>query len=338
MTHKIYPKKLSTGDNIRVIAPSRSLGVLSKDQVSLAIKRLTSDGFQISFGKHVHEMDDFASSSVSSRLEDLHNAFQDSSVDAILSVIGGFNSNQLLEYIDYDMIAAHPKILCGYSDISALSNAIYAKTGLVGYSGPHFSIFGMQKGFDVTHTYFKSCLASEDDLHITSAPTWSDDAWYIDQNNRTFLPNDGMWDMTQCHVTVEGTLIGGHLRCLNALQGTSYMPSLKDTILLIEEDEEILPPLFDRQLQSIIHQPDFPGIRAILIGRFQKKSAMTRDLLTKIIQSKTRLCNIPVIANCDFGHTSPIFTFPIGGDARLDFDENKNPTLTIYNKKRSIPL
>ncbi len=101
------------------------------------------------------------------------------------------------------------------------------------------------------------------------------------------------------------------------------MPSLEDTILLMEEDEEINPQLFDRQLQSLIHQKDFGGVKGILIGRFQKNSNMSRELLTKIISEKKELENLPIIANANFGHTTPTATLPIGGVIEMIADKSK---------------
>lgn len=89
-----------------------------------------------------------SSSSIKSRVADLHAAFADDSVDAILATIGGFNSNELLPYIDYDLIAKHPKIICGYSDSTAFLNAIFAKTGNLTYMGPSYSSFKMKEGQD----------------------------------------------------------------------------------------------------------------------------------------------------------------------------------------------
>jgi muramoyltetrapeptide carboxypeptidase LdcA involved in peptidoglycan recycling len=96
-----------------------------------------------------------SSSSVSARLEDLHSTFADKKVKAILTVIGGFNSNQLLSYLDYGLIKNNPKIFCGYSNITALQHAIYSETGLITYSGPHFSTFAMEQGFEYALVYFK---------------------------------------------------------------------------------------------------------------------------------------------------------------------------------------
>src|SRR5680860_43589 len=127
---KIFPQKLKKGDKVRVIAPSRSMAIISQETRDIAKNRFEELGLELSFGKHIEEIDDFVSSSIESRIEDLHDAFCDSRVKAIFTVIGGFNCNQLLQYIDWDLIKNNPKIFCGFSDITALNNAIYAKTGL----------------------------------------------------------------------------------------------------------------------------------------------------------------------------------------------------------------
>jgi muramoyltetrapeptide carboxypeptidase LdcA involved in peptidoglycan recycling len=113
------------------------------------------------------------------------------------------------------------------------------------------------------------------------------------------------------------TTVGANLCTLNLLQGTLFMPSLKDSILFIEDDHESKSHHFDRDLQSLIHLPGFVGVKGILIGRFQRESGMTRELLTQIVRSKPQLAHLPLVANVDFGHTYPMITFPIGGTARF---------------------
>jgi muramoyltetrapeptide carboxypeptidase LdcA involved in peptidoglycan recycling len=95
------------------------------------------------------------------------------------------------------------------------------------------------------------------------------------------------------------------------------MPDLDETILLLEDDEEESAVDFDRHLQSLIHQPGFEGVRGVVIGRFQRASSMDLDTLEAIIESKRELDDLPVIADASFGHTTPQFTFPIGGRGRL---------------------
>ena len=315
MKNLIKPRKIKKGAHIRIIAPARSLKLLSETTIKEASDRLEGLGFKLSFGKHVSEIDEFNSSSIESRIEDLHDAFADKTVDAILTVIGGYNSNQLLQYIDYELIAQNPKIICGFSDITALANAITAKTGMITYLGPHFSSWGMKYGFEYSLENFAKCCMEEIPFDLLPSKEWSDDPWYIDQEKRDFITNDGYWILNPGHAI--GRVVGGHVRCLNALQGTQYWPGLDDTILILEEDAEISPPLFDRQLQSLVHQLDFNGVKGLLIGRFQTETKMTRELLEKIISTKPELQNLPIIANIDFGHTTPLATLPVGGSLEI---------------------
>jgi muramoyltetrapeptide carboxypeptidase LdcA involved in peptidoglycan recycling len=303
--------KLKAGDEIRILSPSRSLSIVSEENRLIAQSRLEALGFKVSFSQHVLENDDFASSSIESRVADLHEAFVDPKVKGILTSIGGYNANQLLAHLDYDLIGAHPKRLCGYSDITALSHAIYARTGLITYAGPHFLTFAMLRGNEYTTTYFQRLMLEEGSIQIQSSPEWSDDAWYLDQDQRSFHRNAGPYAIHEGEA--EGTIVGGNLCTLNLLQGTPYMPSLKGTIVFVEDDYESSPATFDRDLQSLLHQPEFDQVKGIIIGRFQKASHMTEELLRQIIRSKRELASIPVIADVDFGHTTPQFTYPIGG-------------------------
>lgn len=315
MLEKIYPQKLQAGDEIRIVAPARSMALLSAEVKKIANDRLAALGFKVSFGKNVDEKDDFISSSIAARVADLHAAFVDQNVKAILTVIGGFNSNQLLKYLDWELIKNNPKIFCGFSDITILNNALLTKTGLVSYYGPHYSSFGQQLYFDYTLDYFKKCLLSPEPFQVSASVKWSDDAWYVDQQKRDLIDNSGLLVIHPGQA--KGTIVGGNLCTLNLLQGTEYFPDLENSILFIEDDYESHPATFDRDLQSLIHLPTFAGVRALVIGRFQKASNMTDNLLKQIIQSKKELANLPVLANVDFGHSDPKITFPIGGEASL---------------------
>jgi muramoyltetrapeptide carboxypeptidase LdcA involved in peptidoglycan recycling len=313
--------KLQLGDEIRVIAPARSLGIVSQELRDIATVRLNEMGFKVTFGRHVEEKDDFNSSSVQSRIEDLHEAFADPNVRGILTVIGGFNSNQLFDYIDWELIARNPKVICGFSDITALNNAIYAKTGLVTYSGPHYSSFGQKLYFDYTLDYFKKCCINNDQFPIYASENWSDDHWHSNQDDRHLMPNPGFVVINEGQA--EGTLLGGNLCTFNLLQGTQYMPSLDNSILFIEDDvigNHMDFAEFDRNLQSLIHMPQFKGVRGIAIGRFQKESVINDSLLHQIIKSKRELDDMPVISGVDFGHSDPKITFPIGGTVVIDTD------------------
>jgi muramoyltetrapeptide carboxypeptidase LdcA involved in peptidoglycan recycling len=330
---KIYPPKLKKGDEVRVIVSSSSFGLLSEETIKIATERLTEMGFKVTFGKHIKEMDEFFSSSIESRIEDLHEAFLDKNVKGIFTVLGGFNANQLLKYIDWNIIKNNPKVFSGFSDVTILNNSIYQKTGLVNYYGPHYSTFGQKLYFDYTLDYFKKCLLSEEEFSISPSQKWSDDAWYINQEDRRLIDNEGYLIINKGET--QGTIIGGNLCTFNLLQGTEYFPSLpENTIFFIEDDEMTNAVTFDRDLQSLIHQPGFENVKGLVIGRFQKVSKVTNELLIKIIKTKKELDSIPVIANVDFGHTSPMITFPIGGIAEISAQDGKVLIKIINNENQ----
>jgi muramoyltetrapeptide carboxypeptidase len=310
----IYPKKLKKGDQVMVIAPSYSHQKFTKKFESTAVKRFNQLGLKITWGKNLNKCDSFESSSIQNRVEDLHQAFSDKKIKGIITSIGGYNSNFLLKYLDWKLIKENPKFFCGFSDITVLSNAIFKKTGLVTYSGPNFRNFAQKKHFDYTLEYFQKIALKKKPIKLTSSQYWSDDPWTKDQNKRKPIKNKGWLIINQGKF--QGQIIGGNLCSLNLLQGTSYFPSIKNTILLIEDDAISSVGEFSRNLQSLLHLQDFQTVKAVLFGRFQKKTKMTNKLLKELVNDLQELRNIPVIANLDFGHTDPKFTFPIGGQVK----------------------
>jgi len=317
----MYAPKLKRGDGVRVIAPANSimLPFIGEELKELAKKRLEDLGLEVSFGKHIHDCDAFESTTIEHRIEDLHDAFADDSIQLILTVIGGYNSNQLLRTIDYDHIKQHPKILCGFSDITALATAIYAKTGLITYSGPHFFNFGQKHTFEYTLDYFQRCLFDDSPIDLRPSDRYIDERWATRQDEAIINANPG-WTIIQ-EGEANGVIVGGNLGTLHLLHGTEYMPKIsEDVILFLEDDREDYPAAFDRHLQSFLHQPIASNIRGVVIGRCERESGITNDLLQKIITSKKELNNIPIISNVDFGHTTPMCTFPIGGRAVMRAD------------------
>lgn len=311
----MIPTKLKAGDDVRVVSPAVSLGFIPTEQRQLAEERWKELGLRVSYSPNGEILDRFDSSPVEARVSDLHGAFADREVRGMLTTLGGYNSNQLLGHLDYGLIGDNPKVLCGFSDITALANAIHARTGLVTYSGPHFTTLGMKRGIGYTIDHFERCLMQEGPYDVEPADHWSDDPWYLDQENRRFVPNPGHDVLNEGEAG--GRILGGNLGTLALLFGTSYMPDLEGTILLLEDDEEVEPHHFDRTLQSLLHQPGFDGVGGIVFGRFQRASGMDHETLAEIVRGKPELDRIPVIANASFGHTTPAFTFPIGGTGTL---------------------
>lgn len=311
--------KLKKGDTVMVVAPARGLKLISDDLRKIATERLEAWGLKVKFANNTTDenFNQMGSSSVQMRAADINQAFADPSVKAVMTVIGGYNSNQILPYIDYENIKKNPKIFMGFSDITALHAAILAQTGLVTYYGPHYSSFGMKKGCEYTMDCAYKMLFEKGETELKASTEWSDDPWYRDQENRDFIKNEGFWQIQSGQA--EGTIIGGNL-CTFVLElGTVYRPKFtKDTILFIEDDEEAANlPNFERNLHALINQPDFENVKGLVIGRFQKNSKITREDLEFILDKK-ELKNMPIIANINMGHTTPIATIPLGGFARIE--------------------
>ncbi|PKU53461.1 S66 family peptidase [Lysinibacillus fusiformis] len=307
------PQKLSIGDEIRVIAPSRSAKLVKVRQTKTILEKL---GFKISFGQHIFECDLQQSASIEHRVADIHEAFRDPQVKAILTALGGYNCNEILPYLDYQMIAENPKILCGFSDITALATAITKKCGFITYSGPHFSSFRMEQGQEYQLSYFQKCLMGNAPFPLTASKVWSDDTWYIDQAKRHF--EEASWKVYS-EGEASGQLYGGNLCTLNLLQGTPYMPDLANCILFLEDDELVNPAIFARDLTSLLQSTT--QIKGMAIGRFQRASDMTEEQLHFILDKHPRLQTIPVFYDVDVGHTQPILTFPIGGNIYMNTKE-----------------
>lgn len=185
-----------------------------------AMAKMADMRFKVTLGKHLSEIDDFMSSSLAHRLQDLHDAFADPDIQLIICIRGGFNSNQLLKHLDYDLIRKNPKILCGFSDITALSNAIFAKTGLVGYSGPNFYQFGRTDGIGYMTDYFEKCLMRDEPFMIEPSKEW------IDFEKGTHKPqihaNPGPIVLQEG--SAEGTLLGAKSVHVQSAPGNRIFP------------------------------------------------------------------------------------------------------------------
>lgn len=333
---RIVPHKLRAGDEIRILALSRSIGGLkqypgiSDADVEFARRRLESLGLRVTFGRHVMETNAHLTIPIESRLEDLRDALEDDSVKGILAVTGGIGAIQILNRLDFALFAAHPKILCGYSDITFLCNAIYGRTGLVTYNGPHFSTFMMHRGFDYILRNFQACLFEPAPFDAVPSSEWSDDVWIKDQANRHFHVNDGWWSIHDGEA--EGTILGGSYFALNLLQGSKFFPPLDEAILFLESPGEGKSTLmnFDMGLRALTYQPEFGKVRGIVIGRFgSNNGGIDRDKMSALIHDIPELARLPVIANCDFGHTAPLLTLPIGGRCQIKVSRDQTKMTMI---------
>lgn len=306
-------KRLKKGDHIRVVSPSSSIERVGGFEANLAAKeKLEESGFKLSFSEHYFENDIFDSAPIASRVADLEAAFADEAVDAILTTIGGFNCNELLPYLNFDLIARHPKIFCGYSDTTALLNAIYAKTGMPTYMGPAYSSFKMVQAQEYqTEAWLRA--VTQDSYELSPSPEWSSDAWYLPDAPRTFYPTE--WKVYNPG-KASGIAIGGNISTLNLLTGTEFAPKPDKYVLFLEEAEDDDYLIISRHLTALIQA--YPNPQAVLIGRFPKETKMTEEILLAILDKHPILKTIPVLYDLDFAHTQPLFTITIGAQVELD--------------------
>ncbi len=325
----IYPKKLKSGDTIRVIAPARSINIISEANIQHATTTLESIGLKVTFGKNVRNESHLGTASIQDRIDDIHDAFTDKNIRGILTVIGGYSSNQLLPHLDYTLIKDNPKILCGYSDITALQHAIYSQSKLISYSGPHFSSFAMHKHLSYTQKHFEQMLFESHPINIEPADNYTDDAWYLNQQERDLVKNPGFWVIQPGRA--DGTILGGNLGTLQLLSGSTYYPNTINNVLFIEDVSNTSGHIdiqeWERNLHALTQQPLFKHTKALIIGRFERRFGVNRELLTKICRSIQALQEIPIIGNIDFGHTTPSITFPIGGTCSLNTDSKHMITI-----------
>lgn len=315
---------------IRVVASS---GKLNMSEVDIAYIKAKLNEYTITFGKNVNNStNEYNCPSLKERKDDLEEAFKDKNVDVIMIARGGFFSNQLLDVINYETIKNNPKIIVGFSDATSLLNAIYRQTGVKTYYGPNFSVLAMRKGNEYTYKYLRKIFEKEKKYNIEPSKYWSSDKWYKNQNSRKFIENKGIEVINSGEA--EGVIIGGNLNSFSLLQGTKYMPNADEIILFLEEDnwaKEDYMFEFDRRLQSITQQKFFKNVKGIVFGRAQEDVNMTLSKWKYLIDMNSRLRNIPIIINADFGHTMPITTFPIGGKCLMKVSSRNNEIQIINN-------
>ena len=273
--------------NIRVICPSSSFNKKDFKKIDEIKNKMQNKGFQVTFGENVFKSDnELKCASIDERVNDLHNAFLDKDVDIIMCGKGGFNVNQILPYIDFNIIKKNPKVICGFSDNTALLIAIYMKCNLVTYLGPNYINLEDNK----TLKYFIDCIY-----------------------NDNYLP--GKMNFLSSNKNLEGVIVGGNLCTINLLQGTEYLKYKRNVIIFLEDDDNYKKGTFYREFirnfDSLMQSNVFE-VRGLVFGKFQKSCNITRRKLYKLIGQYEKLKNIPVVYDYEFGHNKTMRTIPIG--------------------------
>lgn len=309
--HKIIkPKRLKTGDTVAVIAPASGL---SRESFDNALKNLESLGLKTKVGKSARGNRGFLAATDKERLDDLHWAFSDKEISAVWCVRGGYGAGRLLPDIDYNLIRKNPKILIGYSDITAFHLAISNNTGLVTFHGP----VAASELSDYTKKHVTNVLMNP------SAPYKIELSEYNKANASNLFKTE-----TIVGGKCRGKLIGGNLSLLSALAGTPFaLANLKGKILFIEDVGE-QPYRIDRMLTQLRQSADLRSLAGIALGIFEDCNPRTKDTQTLLDVVKDRLgdLGIPVIYGLSFGHIRDQFTLPVGIEAELD---TTNATMTL---------
>ena len=322
----IVPSRLRTGDTIGIVSPASPVAAFCSKRFARGVENLEKMGFSVRVAEHATARHGHTAGTIEDRVSDIHTMFSDTDVRAIITTIGGFNSNQLLEYLDYDLIARHPKILMGYSDITAVLLAIHKMTGLVTFLGPAIMPqFGEAGGLHRYTAEWFHAILMEPTLPIELTPSnlsiheqlrWDTE----DTRPRREEPHPGPRVLKDGVAT--GPIIAGNLGTMLALASTRYFPDLDGVILCVEDDEEESPGTIDRFLTQLRHMGVFERIVALVVGRFHPSVGFSdRDSLRDIVLTATEGCDIPIAVDFDFGHTDPMFTLPNGVRARVDFRE-----------------
>ncbi len=323
----LKPKRLREGDTLRIIAPSSSM-TLSEKAVQTGVDNLEKLGFNVEIHPDVYTSYKGRAGTPEERAQSLMDGFMDDSVDGLMCCWGGFNSNDLLEHLDYDLIRDNPKAFIGYSDITILNTVLYQKAGVVNFHGPAFVTFTHEFLMDwEVEVFRKVVMEGATPYKIGPAPTFVDDPFYWKHPDTPVKEQENPgWDTVQ-EGTAKGKLIGGHFGTLLCLAGTEYWPDLKDHLLFVEWDEEDIGPVnVIRQLRHLKQLGALDEISGLLVGRIPEVMGLKGELSIESLLVDIVDRDIPVVTQMDFGHTNPIATFPVGIAAEISTEKN---TLTL---------
>ena len=295
----IIPEKIKIGDTIGVTAPSNPIIGDNIQEIEEAKKIVEGKGFKVKFSKNLFSNTNRYSSTAQEKAEDINEMFKDKEVKMIWFAKGGANSNSVFEYLDYEIIRNNPKIICGYSDITSITNIITAKTGLVTFSGTNFKTIAT----DMTDYSFKEVLKR-----------FVDGSLEIGKENEEYL--------TIQEGVVEGKLIGGNLNLLHGLVSGKYKVDFTDKIVFMEELViETDPALANNFLYYMKQNDVFDKIKGLWIGNYEHDSEIELEkIVMDVLENKYRF---PIIKSNNFGHIENKTVIPIGTRARIDTSKER---------------
>jgi len=319
----VKPNRLRQGDMIRIVAPASNMASLAKSSVDRGIENLEKLGFNVEVDPNVYRSYKGTAGRPEERAESLMEAFMDESVDGIMCVWGGFNSNDILDHLDYSVFRENPKVFTGFSDITILNTVLYQKAGLINFHGLAFITFTHEFLMDWEIKVFKHVtMKGTAPYRIEAAPTFIDDPFFWKHPEKPVDEKDNPgWSVVR-EGEAQGRLIAGHLGTLLCLSGTKYWPELKDHILLLECDEEdVGPNNISRQLRHLQQLGALDEISGLVFGRIPEMMGLKEDQSIESLIIDVVDNDIPIVTQFDFGHTNPIATIPVGVRGRISAEK-----------------
>lgn len=290
----MLPMSIKPGDTIGVIAPSNVISEKDEEYIEKSTKLFEDLGYKIKFGKYIRTNTLGYGPTAKQKAQDINEMFADKDVKAIICVKGGADSNTTFDYINYEIIKNNPKIICGFSDSTSITNAIYAKTGLITFNGPTFKSLTSWE----TDYAFKELIKRFQDKSLKLGT----------KNDKYETIKEGI---------AEGELIGGNLSLITRLVSGKYSLEFTDKILFMEElGFESDANLVNHYLYYMKQNGVFNKIKGIWVGNYEHESGIALEkILLDVIDGKY---NFPIIKSNNFGHCDKKTVIPIGVKARID--------------------
>src|SRR5262245_28908610 len=304
----VKPKRLGPGDTIMLVAPANA--TFNTVELQIAKESLTALGFNVKVGAHLLERHGYLAGDDKARADDINRAFDDKSVAAVHAIRGGWGSARLLPYLDFDTIRRRPKVIVGYSDITALLLSIHAKGGFVTFHGP----IGLGRWDSYSLDYYKRVLFNGE--HVTH----SNKQGLSDRNTLTQIE---FRTQTITPGKARGRLLGGNLTVLTAILGSPYLPDWDDAILFTEDVGEDYYRV-DRMLTQLKLAGVLGKIKGFVFGSCSECGPGNGNFgaltLEEIFADHIRPLRVPAWQGAMIGHGQPQWTLPVGVQVEIDAD------------------